>query len=80
MYFQIAIALLEIIDKNSNIFFSFRSGFVDLDKVMEYGTHREKFVKKGHSTSFKLAVQEMDEYMLDPTVSMKLISSELCSS
>lgn len=47
---------------------------------MEYRLHREKFINRGHGTSFKAAVQEMDEYISDPSVSMKSIRSRFKNS
>lgn len=44
------------------------SGFVDLDKVDDYLTHRENYVRKGKGAVFVDAVLQMDNYIYDPKV------------
>lgn len=36
--------------------------------IEDYSKNREKFISKGKGNDFKLAVQQMDEYISDPTV------------
>lgn len=52
------------------------SGFVDQKKVENYIVNRQKFVSKGRGTDFKIAVQQMDEYISNPTV--KILNLKSC--
>lgn len=36
--------------------------------IEDYSKNREKFISKGKGNDFKLAIQQMDEYISDPTV------------
>ncbi|XP_031621913.1 uncharacterized protein LOC116339963 [Contarinia nasturtii] len=42
-------------------------GFVDRDKIEDYTQNREKFIGKGRGSDFKYAVNQMDNYISDPT-------------
>lgn len=44
------------------------SGFVDRDKILDYGNNRERFVSKRRGFAFQNAVKQMDEYVSDSTV------------
>lgn len=44
------------------------SGLVDLDKVVFYTTHREKYVSKGRGSDFVNAVKSLEDYMSNRTV------------
>lgn len=51
---------------NQSIF----SGFVDSDKVVSYEANKSQFIAKGKGwgAPFADAVQQIDEYLLDPMV------------
>lgn len=44
------------------------SGLVDLDKVLFYTAHREKYISKGKGSDFHNAVKSLEEFMSDRTV------------
>lgn len=44
------------------------SGLVDLDKVLFYTAHREKYISKGKGSDFHDAVKCLEEFMSDRTV------------
>lgn len=52
------------ISVNTNNF----SGLVDLDKVLFYTEHREKYISKGRGPDFVNAVKSLEEFMSDRTV------------
>lgn len=47
----------------------YSSGFVELHKVKDYVTGRDKYIKLGRGVVFNDAVQKMDEYISNPLVS-----------
>lgn len=49
-----------------------RSGFVQRDKVVSFIENRTKFVKKGKGTDFHTAVIQMDQFIADSVVCMKM--------
>lgn len=44
------------------------SGLVDLNKVLFYTAHREKYISKGRGPDFVNAVKSLEEFMSDRTV------------
>lgn len=46
----------------------FYSGFVDVDKILDYREHREKFIKKGRGVTFRDAIVKMDQFIANPQV------------
>lgn len=63
-------------NRSFTFFLSKNSGFVDQSKVESYTANRQKFVSKGKGTDFKIAVQQMDEYISNPTV--KILNLKSC--
>lgn len=44
------------------------SGFVLKNNIEDYVQNRAKYIDKGKGPGFKQAVQEMDDFLKDPTV------------
>lgn len=42
------------------------SGFVEINKLLDYEEHRNVLVKKGNGVWFREAVQKIDEFIADP--------------
>lgn len=41
---------------------------MDVDKLKDYSENRDSLVKKGRGLEFRNAVEQMDQYILDPIV------------
>lgn len=44
------------------------SGFVDLEFTHSYLEHKDKYIKKGRGKQFKLAVEQCEDFVRDPSV------------
>lgn len=49
------------------------SGFVQLDKVVSFVENRSKYVKKCKGCDFRKAVEQMDEYISNNVVCVRII-------